>query len=693
MRAGFLRGVAGLLLLEPVNVREKDGMKSVLLSILLSVIPVIAVSQHISSPRAIAFGAHTAVAEDISALDWNPAGLIFIKDWEIRINSYLEAVGSASLGGPFFSDGSIGKKIREVHSFGFRYAPGMIRQFSLTSDLLGRSYADYTPEFLRRRLEYKQVYSVGYANLITPKLSVGVGARLLEQQIIDPQFTTGDTISVSSQTFSAPLWGFDTGILYMLNPRVSLGLVAKNMVVIREDTFPEEFSDLEFSPVKYVRAGAYYKPGERYGLALDIDTRKRIQFGYEWLPSGYLRFRQGMYTNTGAAKPFEALSVGIGVRTGSMDLELSYLYFPDQTTRRQWSSVRTLKDDPIGDVGYNQFTGNRLDLSVRLQLGKVREQLARLEYVEIIGDVYPSSHHIYAYRPVAKARVRNISQRPIETRVGFYVKNLMDQATESRPHYLLPGEETEIPLLALFNDAIRSIASFTIQTAEVYVRATAAPEYDDRRQTALIVHGRNDWNGDILTLRYFVTPEDPQIIQFSRQVLHDYREELHTVPPDLERFHSVRMLFDRFSSVLLYVNDPRKTHNRVQYPAETLDLRGGDCDDMAVAFASMLASIGVAAAFVDIIPPSREHNAHVYLLFDTGLTPDQAHLVSTNPKRYIVRRNEFGIETVWIPLETTATREGFEEAWDVGAESYTNEVLLQGGLINGWVRIVDIPRL
>jgi transglutaminase-like putative cysteine protease len=383
----------------------------------------------------------------------------------------------------------------------------------------------------------------------------------------------------------------------------------------------------------------------------------------------------------------------MGLHLGSMDLEVSYLHFLDQNTRRAGSSVRNLKEQPLDDVGYNQFTGNRLDLSVRLQLGRVREQLARIEYVEIISDVYPSSHHIYAYRPIAKVRVRNISQRPIETRVGFFVRNLMDQATESRPHYLLPGEETEIPVLALFNDAIRSIASFTIQTAEIYVRATSAPEYDDRRQAALVVHGRNDWNGDILTLRYFVTPEDPQIIQFTRQVLHEYRDELHTAPPELEGFHKMRILFDRFSSLLLYVNDPRKTQNRVQYPTETMDLRGGDCDDMAVAFASMLGSIGVAAAFVDIIPPDQEYNAHVYLLMDTGLTADQAFLVSTNPKRYVIRKNEFGVETVWIPLETTAIREGFEKAWTVGAESYTNEGLQQGGLLNGWVRVVDIPRL
>jgi hypothetical protein len=278
------------------------AMKTAIRAIILCIVPVIVSSQHLSSPRATAFGAYTAVAEGISALDWNPAGLIYIKDWEIRINSYLEAVGTSSLGGPFFSDGSVGKSIREVHAFGFRYAPGMIRQFSLTSDLLTRVHPDYIPEYLRRQLEYKQVYSVGYANLLTPKLSAGLSARYIEQQIIDPEIIAGDTLTISSHTFFAPLWGIDVGILYAIDARISIGVVAKNMIVIREDEFPDEFSNLEYAPGKFLRAGIYYKPWERYGIAFDADTRKRAHLGYEWQTFSYFSFRQGMYTKVGQKK-------------------------------------------------------------------------------------------------------------------------------------------------------------------------------------------------------------------------------------------------------------------------------------------------------------------------------------------------------------------------------------------------------
>jgi hypothetical protein len=376
-----------------------------------------------------------------------------------------------------------------------------------------------------------------------------------------------------------------------------------------------------------------------------------------------------------------------------MDIDVSYLHFFDSSTRGRGALISSLIDHGIEDIGYNQFTGNRLDLSARLQLGKMYEPLVRIEYVEIMSDVYPAAYQVHAYRPIAKVRVRNISHRPIESRVGFFVDNLMERATETRPYYMMPGEAMEIPVTAVFSDAIKSIVNFTLQTAEVYVRATAAAEFDDRRQAHLAIYGRNDWNGDILTLRYFVTPDEPQVIQFTRNILLQHQDTLATVYPVLENYKKAKLLFDRFSRMMLYVNDPRRTHNRVQYPAETLDIRGGDCDDMAVAFASMLASIGIASAFIDVVPPGDPNNAHVYLLIDTGLEPENVHYITTNPKRYLIRRNEFGDETVWIPIETTVTQAGFDTAWDVGAETYYNEAILQGGIINGWVRIVDVPRL
>ncbi len=652
-------------------------------------------AQHLTSPKAIGMGAYTAVARDVAAIDWNPAGLIFIRDWEMRLNSYLEYRNGSESAGPFFGDGTIGKRFSGTHSIAVRYAPGLTREFSVGTASIVRQAAvfDSSPGLLRQQLQYSQIYSAGYAYLFSPVLAVGVSGRYIQQRFIDPRILVeGDSVLVVQDVYEEPLWSLDAGLLYMMRPDLTIGLTAKNFISVREQTFPK-FDEFSINDRKYIRAGIFYTPNNYYALAADFDTRNRFHFGHSLNMSDNVIIRQGNFLNFEEEKTFEAISGGLGFTLGTVEFDVSYLHFFDKSTRGRGASVQALLERGMEDIGYNQFTGNRLDMSVRLQLGRMYEPLARIEYVEIISDVYPAAYQVHAYRPIAKVRVKNISHRPIESRVGFFVDRIMERETETRPYYMMPGETVEIPVTALFSEAIKSITNFTLQTAEVYVRATTAKNYDDRRQAHLAVHGRNDWNGDIVMLRYFVTPEDPQIIRFTRDVLNQHQDKLADVHPALERFTKSKILFDHFSNILMYVHDPRKTHNRVQYPAETLDLRGGDCDDMSVAFSSILASIGIATAFIDVVPPDEPHNAHVYLLMDTGLSPEQAHLISSNPKRYIVRKNEFGDETVWLPLETTVTQEGFDRAWDAGAESYYNEGILQGGLINGWVRIVDVPRM
>jgi len=77
-------------------------------------------------------------------------------------------------------------------------------------------------------------------------------------------------------------------------------------------------------------------------------------------------------------------------------------------------------------------------------------------------------------------------------------------------------------------------------------------------------------------------------------------------------------------------------------------------------------------------------------MFDTGIeAPDAQHLTD-NPKRYVIRKNSNGKETVWIPVETTVITKGFDGAWDVGAKEYFDDVEVGLGLLKGWVRVVDV---
>jgi hypothetical protein len=266
----------------------------------------------------------------------------------------------------------------------------------------------------------------------------------------------------------------------------------------------------------------------------------------------------------------------------------------------------------------------------------------------------------------------------------------MDRPTESFPVLIQPGETAEVPLTAVFNEQVLKVQSMTIKEAEVAVSTAPAERDDDRTGVKLLVYGRNAWNGDAHTLRYFVTPDDPDVIRYSRDVLLQNRELLAPAQGGREPFAEARLLVDAFAGRLMYVKDPKETGDYVQYPSETLSLRGGDCDDMTVCFSSLLSSIGISTAFVDVVPPGTPANSHIFLLFDTGVNPKYGERISENPKRFVIRKNRAGAETIWIPLETTLSAEGFEKAWLRGAQEFYEDVVVGLGLIKGWVRIVDV---
>ena len=81
-----------------------------------------------------------------------------------------------------------------------------------------------------------------------------------------------------------------------------------------------------------------------------------------------------------------------------------------------------------------------------------------------------------------------------------------------------------------------------------------------------------------------------------------------------------------------YVSDPRSSTEYVQFPTQTIEVAGGDCDDLSVAFSALLESIGIQTAFVDY--KSEEKISHVNLLINTKLKPEEAELITQNDKKY-----------------------------------------------------------
>ncbi len=646
-------------------------------------------SQHLGSARAIGTGANTAMSGDIHAIDWNPAGLIKLKDWDLETTvAFPMNDDSRSLS---FHSSSIGKRFMTDHAAAFRISPGLILEFVVPSTF---KFEDSTTSFVTnfdRKISYAEKYALGYAFRVTDEVSVGLSAHYLEERVSDTKYSidTNSIIHSSVFDYAGNAWIVDWGILWQVNNRWRLGVVAKNLFRITESQIAEEAHHFSFNAPKILRFGAEYGGITNTVLGIDGDTERQFRFGGEWNGLGNVQLLAGIYIDGSSPIKGQAMAVGISTTYQLLQLDLSYLKFFSQANRSGTADINAFQNSSISNIEFNEFTSDRLTLSAKIHFGRQRESSARIEYVEMLSDVFPASQSVYAFRPIGRARVRNTAPQAIQAKVSFYVSRYMDAPTESKPFTIAPGDVLEIPFYAVFNEAVQSVSSLLIRDGDVYVNASPMEDYDDRYQTRLLIHGKNDWNGDVTLLKYFVTPDDPDVLKSTRTTVFQYKSQLDSTAAELQQFEKARIVFNEFAKQLLYVNDPKTSQDFVQYPSETINLHGGDCDDMSVCYSAMLASMGIATAFVDIVPPDHPENSHVFILFDTGISPSRAFQLTDNPKRYIIRKNSKGIETIWIPVETTVITKGFESAWNDGATEYYTDVDVKLGLLNGWVRIID----
>ena len=647
-----------------------------------------------SHSRVIGFGAWAGGITGSAALGLNPAGLLGVRDWEAAGSSYITWARSTSdLNGPFIQGAILAKRFLDRNAFAIQYTPGASLSFHIP-DTLRIVINDTLDVPLDRSAKYTDILSFGFARSIRNGFSFGVNAHLLSEDISERKilYAEGPGTDVAEQresTVHRRTWGLDFGIRWEQSPGLTFGAATRNLFTLSDNDIPAELRSLSFRSPRMLRVGVAYRPVDGLLTGLDLDTEKRAALALQYhLPYG-VAVRQTTYFDARTSRLVPALGFGVGWSSPFLAVDAGWLFYTDRRLRGGAASSSDFLANSIDDLVHNPFSSDRMALTVTAAFGRMHEPVARLDDIHIV-DVYPSKYYVYAYQTVGRARVKNLTEEPVEVRVRFVLNGLMDSPTETKPTIIPPNGVADIPFTAIFNETIRREGETSLKAADVSVISSADVPYEDHVQAQVIVHGRNDWDGDLHALQYFVTPTDSEVMRFSRTVLEGYRGILDSSDARLNMFLRARLLFKEFSDRVTYVNDPRLSDDRVQFPAETFGLKGGDCDDMAVAFASILESAGIASAFIDIVPPDDPQSAHVFLMFDTGLSPELGTLIAGNPKRYIIRKTSRGQDRIWIPIETTAVTKGFETAWNLGAEEYFTSAELKSGLIEEWVRIVDI---
>jgi len=292
-----------------------------------------------------------------------------------------------------------------------------------------------------------------------------------------------------------------------------------------------------------------------------------------------------------------------------------------------------------------------------------------------VAPIFPLFYSYYDKNDAGTLKIRNTGTAPVQNvEVSFYVKQFMDQPKPTwQGKELARGQEVSAKVYALFTDRIFQVTEETKVAGEVQVSYTyLGQEVKTSYPVSVIIRNRNamTWS-DTNKAAAFVTTNDPWVRSFTARAVPDARSAKGRQAINAN-FRAAMSLFDAENLLgVSYLPDPVTFASKVakqdavdylQFPAQTLEVKAGDCDDLSILYTSLLESAGIETAFITI-------PGHIYMAFNVDIDPRQAASVFGGQDDLIIRDG-----TTWIPVEITRVKDGFLKAWQTGAQEWRNAV-------------------
>jgi len=249
--------------------------------------------------RAAGMGnAFTAIADDVNAMNYNPAGLSNLMVKEVQ-SSYVNLYQGLSDGSKMY-EGSLG------------YANPTDKIGTLGINWYGRQLTDFYKE---------DTIGIGYAKALN-WFQIGFNLKLRQKTFADNSWILANPVFSGIKQKNA--YSYDLGLLYRLNTKVSFGFFASD---INE---PDAGLFLENKIPLLLRAGAAYCSDENkdFNAGIDLVSREnenRLQFGFEkWFFYRSFALRAGGGVGSSA---YSELDAGLGYRFFSgIPLQIDYAF-------------------------------------------------------------------------------------------------------------------------------------------------------------------------------------------------------------------------------------------------------------------------------------------------------------------------------------------------------------------------------
>ncbi|MCF8240977.1 MAG: transglutaminase-like domain-containing protein [Melioribacteraceae bacterium] len=622
----------------------------------------------------------------LNTLEMNTQNYSPASDWEIGF-----AVGlynSPAIAGNL-SLISISKKISD-HYFYLRYTPGFQKAFSFRSGTqILVSNSQQVESELKTRIDYNDNFGLGYAYNISGNLSAGLSVRYLNQKTQnDIPVLVSDTVSyiiAETEELERKYWIGDIGIMYNLKNKIALGIQTKNMIVSIDESGAVDGNNYSLRTPKGAAFYFDYLPAENVSLNGIFETDLALSLGTVFsfdFYNGSLSFGCNLLHDKYQSPFINSVSPSINYSSNLFSVTLSGVkYF---TGRKGNLDLNKFIVERIENVNNNRFSYDRAYLSINIALSFKSEQRLKILEAEILKEIHPTLVDTYLYEPFAKAQVINLTGEKLRVIPSAKIDLINDGFVQSQSVVANAHDTVYVPFyISIPEDA--EIKKRDIYQVRLLI-ASGKTENDDEIQKSILVNDRNSWDGNVRNLKYFVSSS----YSLSRKIVSEYlKVNKGKISDDrrLDIFEKTKKIFDEFIKQMTYVSDPRATKEYVQFPLQTIQLKGGDCDDLSVAFASFLESIGIQTAFVDY--KNSEAVNHVNVMVNLELKPVEASLITKNDKKYFLRKNSKGEDEIWLPLEMTSLTD-FETAWELGSAKFYKEAISGMGLIKGDVEIIDI---
>ena len=604
-----------------------------------------------------------------------------IKDWGFSAIYGMEFANSTNSN--LYSI-SLSKTINN-HNIFARYTPGYQKEFSFkTGETI--ILQDSTSQSLTSDFTYKELFGFGYSYKFSEKFSAGFSFRYFNQEFnretVTAVFNDNPYLVSENTNEKINFWKCDIGINYFLNERLNFSLASINLLNFGQNAENSEFKQYELKKDMGAMFGASYLPVKEASINFVYETTNAFQIGV----NGYLKsFTAGvtLFHNKYQSPTIAGIIPAIGYKGELFEVLLSGIkYFSD---RKIEHGISGFVESGISSIINNPYSFDRLLLTVSFNLNTITEKSVEFVDVEIAKDIYPTFTENYIDYPFAYGTVVNLTDEFINVKPLARIEGINEENIQSPSSSIAPHDTAEVPFYVIIPEKYHSDKT-ALSYADFYL-ITTNEQPDDEFQKAILVNSSNSWDGRVSNLHYFIKKDLDFSMISAKQILNSNKSTLDTLAYRLEDFYKAKILFDSFIKNFVYTSDPRATGEYVQFPHETFELKGGDCDDLSVFYSSLLESVGIQTALVDYKTDGTIR--HVNVLFNTKLSPDLARLITNNDSKYFVRENLKGKDEIWLPVETTSLTD-FETAWRIGSEKFNKEAVNDLGIATGKVEIIDI---